>query len=99
MKQIINDLIAQALQALQQASRIPADLNINIQVTPAKDASQGDFASNIALTLAKPAGMAPRALAEAIVEQLPAEASVDRVEVAGPGLSTSLSPAPPAMRY
>ena len=85
MKQIINDLIAQALQALQQTSRIPADLNINIQVTPAKDASQGDFASNIALTLAKPAGLAPRALAEAIIEQLPAQASVDRVEVAGPG--------------
>ena len=85
MKQIINDLIAQALRALQQASRIPADLNINIQVTPAKDASQGDFASNIALTLAKPAAMAPRALAEAIVEHLPAEASVARVEVAGPG--------------
>jgi arginyl-tRNA synthetase len=85
LKQIINDLIAQALQALQQASRIPADLNINIQVTPAKDASQGDFASNIALTLAKPAGLAPRALAEAIVEQLPVEASVARVEVAGPG--------------
>ena len=85
MKQIINDLIAQALQALQQASRIPTDLNINIQVTPAKDASQGDFASNIALTLAKPSGMAPRALAEAIVEQLSAEASVDKVEVAGPG--------------
>jgi arginyl-tRNA synthetase len=85
LKQIINDLIAQALQALQQTARIPADLNINIQVTPAKDASQGDFASNIALTLAKPAGLAPRVLAEAIVEQLPAEASVDRVEVAGPG--------------
>ena len=85
MKQIINDLIAQAVQALQQDSRIPDELNINIQVTPAKDASQGDFASNIALTLAKPAGMAPRALAEAIVERLPAEPSIVRVEVAGPG--------------
>jgi len=85
LKQIINDLIAQALRALQQASRIPADLNINIQVTPSKDASQGDFASNIALTLAKTAAMAPRALAEAIVEQLPAETSVARVDVAGPG--------------
>ena len=85
MKQIINDLIAQALQALQQTARIPADLNINIQVTAAKDANQGDFASNIALTLAKPAGLAPRVLAEAIVAQLPAEAGVDRVEVAGPG--------------
>ena len=85
MKQIIDDLLAQAVQALQQDSRIPDELNINIQITPAKDASQGDFASNIALTLAKPAGMAPRALAEAIVERLPAEPNIVRVEVAGPG--------------
>ena len=85
MKQLINDLIAQALRALQQSARIPAELNINIQVTPAKEASQGDFASNIALTLAKPAGLAPRLLAEAIVEQLPSDANIDRVEVAGPG--------------
>jgi arginyl-tRNA synthetase len=85
LKQLINDLIAQALLALQQSAQIPAELNINIQVTPAKEASQGDFASNIALTLAKPAGLAPRALAEAIVEQLPSDANIDRVEVAGPG--------------
>ena len=85
LKQIINDLIAQALLALQQTSRIPAELNINIQVTPAKDPSQGDFASNIALTLAKSAGMAPRVLAEAIVECLPREANVAKVDIAGPG--------------
>ena len=85
MKQIINDLIAQAVQALQQDSQIPAELNINIQVSSAKDANQGDFASNIALVLAKPAGMTPRVLAEAIVGRLPAEASIVKVEVAGPG--------------
>jgi arginyl-tRNA synthetase len=85
LKEVINDLIAQAVRALQQASRIPPELNVNIQVTPAKEASQGDFASNIALTLAKSAGMAPRVLAEAIVEQLPPHSSIDRVEVAGPG--------------
>jgi arginyl-tRNA synthetase len=85
LKQIINDLIAQALRGLQQDSQLPSDLNINIQVTPAKDPSQGDFASNIALTLAKPAGMAPRQLAEAIVAALPAQENIDKVEVAGPG--------------
>ncbi|MCP4767144.1 MAG: arginine--tRNA ligase [Gammaproteobacteria bacterium] len=85
MKQIINDLIAQALQGLRQDSQFPPDLNINIQVTPAKDPSQGDFASNIALTLAKQAGMAPRVLAEAIVARLSAQDSIDKVEVAGPG--------------
>ena len=85
MKQVITDLIAEAVQALQQASRIPADLNVNVQVTPAREASQGDFASNVALMLAKPAGMAPRALAEAIVEALPGADGIEKVEIAGPG--------------
>jgi arginyl-tRNA synthetase len=85
LKQIINDLIAQALLGLEQASQIPPGLGQNIQVTPSKDPAQGDFASNIALTLAKPAGMAPRDLARLIVDQLSAADSVERVEIAGPG--------------
>ena len=85
MKQIINDLIAQALLELAQASQIPAELSVNIQVTPSRDAGQGDYASNIALTLAKPAGMAPRALAELIVGKLPDVDTIEKIEVAGPG--------------
>ncbi len=85
MKQIINDLIAQALHELAQASQIPAELSVNIQVTPARDASQGDYASNIALMLAKPAGMAPRALAEMIVGRLATVDAIEKIEVAGPG--------------
>ncbi|HEY5738660.1 MAG TPA: hypothetical protein VIW27_02985, partial [Gammaproteobacteria bacterium] len=49
----MSDLIAQALRALEQAAQIPAGLDADIQVTPSKDASQGDFASNIALMLAR----------------------------------------------
>jgi len=85
LKQTIHDLIAQALQRLAQDSQIPADLNYSIQVTPSKEASQGDFASNIALALAKPTGLAPRALAEAIVAQIELAAPLERVEIAGPG--------------
>jgi len=85
LKQIINDLIAQALLELAQASQIPAELSVNIQVTPSRDAGQGDYASNIALTLAKPAGMAPRALAELIVGKLPDVDTIEKIEVAGPG--------------
>jgi len=85
LKQIINDLIAQALLELEQASQIPAELSVNIQVTPARDASQGDYASNIALTLARPAAMAPRALAELIVDKLSAVDTIEKIEVAGPG--------------
>ncbi len=85
MKQVIHDLVAQALHALAQASEIPPDLDYEIQVVATKDASQGDYACNVALMLAKPAGLAPRALAELIVSRLDARAEVERVEVAGPG--------------
>jgi arginyl-tRNA synthetase len=45
----------------------------------------GDFATNIALALAKPAGRSPREVAQAIVEALPAAPFVEDVRVAGPG--------------
>ena len=85
MKQVISDLIAQALRALEQAAQIPAGLDADIQVTPSKDASQGDFASNIALMLARRAGQPPRELAQAIVDSLPVAEAIERVEIAGPG--------------
>ena len=85
MKQIINDLIAQALLELEQASQIPSGLGYNIQVTPSKDPAQGDYASNIALMLAKSSGMPPRELAQLIVERIAAAGGIDRIEIAGPG--------------
>ena len=85
MKQIIHDLIAQALVELERTSQIPAKLNVNIQVTPTRGADQGDFATNIALMLAKQVGMAATKLAALIVAQLAQNESIDRVEVAGPG--------------
>jgi len=85
LKHIIHDLIAQALVELEQTSQIPSELNINIQVTPTRGADQGDFATNIALMLAKQAGMSAANLAASIVAQLARNESIDRVEVAGPG--------------
>ena len=85
MKQAIHDLIDTALADLQQSAQLPTDLNINIQVSATKDRSQGDFASNIAMTLAKQAGKPPRDVAGLIVDQLSEHDSIEKVEVAGPG--------------
>ena len=85
MKQAIHDLIDTALADLQQSAQLPTDLNINIQVSATKDRSQGDFASNIAMTLAKQAGKPPRDVARLIVDQLSEHDSIEKVEVAGPG--------------
>ena len=85
MKQTIQDLIAQALADLQQSDVLPTHLQTDIQVTPSKDRSQGDFASNIAMMLAKASGKPPRELADLIVMQIGRQAAIDRIDVAGPG--------------
>ena len=56
-----------------------------IQIDAARDKSHGDFATNLALILAKPLGRPPRAVAEQLVKNLPASPRVAKVEIAGPG--------------
>jgi len=85
LKQVIHDLIEQSLVSLQQADKLPIDLNTKIQLTRGKDRSQGDFASNIAMMLAKQAGKPPRELADLIVGEISSHESIESIEVAGPG--------------
>ncbi|MCF7201482.1 arginine--tRNA ligase [Pseudomonas oligotrophica] len=85
MKDSIRHLIQQALARLTDEGVLPAGLNPAIQVENTRDKSHGDFASNIAMMLAKPAGMKPRDLAQKLIDALPADASVSKVEIAGPG--------------
>jgi arginyl-tRNA synthetase len=85
MKNHIAELIAQALSQLQAAGTLPADLQPQILIDHTRDKSHGDLASNIALTLAKPASLPPRRVAELIVQALPASDRVSRTEIAGPG--------------
>ncbi|WP_181296454.1 arginine--tRNA ligase [Pseudomonas sp. Q2-TVG4-2] len=85
MKDSIRDLIQQALTRLIAEGVLPDGLNPTIQVENTRDKTHGDFASNIAMMLAKPAGMKPRDLAQKLIEALPADPSVSKVEIAGPG--------------
>ncbi|MDD0973640.1 arginine--tRNA ligase [Pseudomonas fontis] len=85
MKDTIRQLIQQALTQLVTEGVLPEGLTPAIQVENAKDKANGDFASNIAMMLAKPAGMKPRDLAEKLVAALPADPQISKVEIAGPG--------------
>jgi arginyl-tRNA synthetase len=59
-----------------------------------KQASHGDYATNVALQLAKPLGQPPRAIAQALVAALPASDWVAAAEIAGPGfINLRLHPA------
>ncbi|WEL55275.1 arginine--tRNA ligase [Pseudomonas kermanshahensis] len=85
MKDTIRQLIQQALTQLVTDGVLPEGLSPAIQVENARDKTHGDFASNIAMMLAKPAGMKPRDLAEKLINALPASDDISKVEIAGPG--------------
>ena len=85
MKEHIAELIGAAIDSLKQQGILPADLSPRIMVENTKDKAHGDFATNIALMLAKPAGCAPRELAQKLVDALPQSSNVTQVDIAGPG--------------
>jgi arginyl-tRNA synthetase len=85
MKHIVTQLVRDALATLPELADAVGDLDLATTVERTRDADHGDFASNIALRLAKAARKNPRELAAAIVASLPAGNLVDKVEIAGPG--------------
>ncbi|MHC8322791.1 arginine--tRNA ligase [Pseudomonas sp. GB2N2] len=85
MKDTIRQLIQQAITQLVNEGVLPEGLSPAIQVENSRDKKNGDFASNIAMMLAKPAGMKPRDLAEKIIAALPVDENVTKTEIAGPG--------------
>ncbi|MFP6789201.1 MAG: arginine--tRNA ligase [Thalassolituus sp.] len=85
MKPQIAELLSAAIEALKSQNLLPADLEASIQVDNTRDKAHGDLATNLALTLAKPARKSPRDIATALVAALPASELVKKVEVAGPG--------------
>jgi len=77
-----------ALEAAVAAGAVsldPADLPETVHVERPRQREHGDWATNVALQLAKKAGTAPRAVAEAIAAQLAGMPGVAKVDVAGPG--------------
>ena len=85
MKVQIQLLLEQSLAALQSQGVLPEAISPRILIDRTKDKSHGDFANNLALMLAKPAKLNPRALAELIVKNMPASDLIVKMEIAGPG--------------
>ncbi|MGH8220604.1 MAG: arginine--tRNA ligase [Steroidobacteraceae bacterium] len=93
MKQQLEQLLLAALRGLP-ADLLPSPAESSaVTVERARDPKHGDFASSIALKLAKAARRSPREIAQSIVAALPANPFVARAEVAGAGfINFFLSP-------
>jgi arginyl-tRNA synthetase len=84
-EQVQTDLL-RAIEACQAAGELPGALALErITVEPPRDPAHGDAATNAALILAKPAGLAPMALGELIAARLRQVDDIAAVELARPG--------------
>jgi arginyl-tRNA synthetase len=80
------ELLVQAALATLPVDILPTDIpRPSLDIERTRDAAHGDFATNIALRLAKPARCNPRQLAQAIVDALAPSDLISKVEIAGPG--------------
>ncbi len=86
MKEHLRELVAQSLLDLRRQGRLPQDLPTpDYVIERTRSREHGDYATNIALLLAKAAGMKPRELAEALVANFGETQHVSKVDIAGPG--------------
>jgi arginyl-tRNA synthetase len=77
----IRTTLTEAVEAGDFAAVVPAE----VRVERPRNRDHGDWSTNVALQLAKSAGMPPRELATKVAERLGEVAGVSRVDVAGPG--------------
>lgn len=85
MPEKIEELVRAAIAAAQQSGDLPEFEVTELGFERPADSANGDWSSTVALRSAKLAHRAPRQIADAIVSHIPADPSIERVEVAGPG--------------
>jgi len=90
----IRALVVAELEGMMASGDLPGGLDLGaVAVEPPRDAGHGEMATNAAMVLAKPAGMQPRAIADALALRLMADPRVAGADVAGPGfLNLRLEP-------
>lgn len=85
MKDALTSLLQQALQQLVNEGTLSSAEGVSPQIDHTRDPSHGDLATNLALVLAKTAGLPPRELATKLVAALPANSIIAKTDIAGPG--------------
>jgi arginyl-tRNA synthetase len=81
----LRDVVRAAVAAVADRGALGAAVPDDVVIERPKNPAHGDYATNVALRLAKPAGRPPREVAELIAGELRAHDGIASVDVAGPG--------------
>lgn len=85
MPEKIEELVRKAVADAQEAGDLPYFEVGDLGLERPADADNGDWTTTLALRSARLAHMAPRAIAQAIVNHMEKDPGISKVEVAGPG--------------
>ena len=85
MKEQLESLFGNAINKLKSEGIIPEEHQVKLMFERARQKEHGDFATNVAMTLAKITKRNPRELAEMIVNALSEDGAITKVDIAGPG--------------
>src|SRR5437773_12298587 len=92
--EMVTDQLAQIVRQAVDSARDSGDLSVGLDAVVSqeidfhlpKNKQFGDYATNLAMTVAKAAGLPPREVAARIVKHIAqGNGLIDRVEIAGPG--------------
>jgi arginyl-tRNA synthetase len=81
----LQDVVATAVRAVVDRGALPVEVPAEVVIERPRNPEHGDYATNVALRLAKPAGRPPREVAELLAAELLAHEGIASVDVAGPG--------------
>ena len=84
MKEQLQNLLTKCIGDLIDQGVI-SEMPSKIRLDHTKDKSHGDYATNVALMLAKQANVNPKELAQTIIKQLGVAEFIEKTEIAGPG--------------
>ena len=84
MKKKLIDLLTQALSSLaQESGKDPS--NIKIEIKENADNKFGDYSTNLAMIASKIFSEDPKKLAKDLIEKLPKDNLIKKIDIAGPG--------------
>ena len=81
----IQDAVGSAILAILNSAELGCDIPDSLTLDRPKNRDHGDYATSIALALAKPSGKSPRDIAAIIQSGLAGNKDIEKVEIAGPG--------------
>ena len=85
MEDQLEEVVSRALAQAIESGELVLDEMPDVALERPKDEKNGDWASTVALRVAKEAHRPPREIAQLIVSHIPVDGIVDEVSIAGPG--------------